>query len=239
MSEGRRTLPISPNLRPPEQEIMSTIRLQFARKGSLIYIAHLDMLRLFERALFRSGLPFAASQGFNPRPLIVFALPVGIGVAVERDYADIVFYGDIDPALVAYRLNASFPEDLRIVSAVTVINYGKSIMAAVRRAEYVFIHEGISKAAESVLDSEVLHVRKTVSGKEKMIDIRPLIIELDYVSENRIRAVFSAGSKDNLRPDLFLKALSGNNGFTDKDILDTEIIRTAIFLESDGQETTK
>ena len=57
------------------------IRFRYTRDASLQYIAHLDMLRLFERALRRSELPVAHTQGFNPRMKLVFGLPMSIGLS--------------------------------------------------------------------------------------------------------------------------------------------------------------
>ena len=43
-------------------------RVLFEKKGSAVWISHLDLMRLFQRALKRAGLPLKHSQGYNPRP---------------------------------------------------------------------------------------------------------------------------------------------------------------------------
>jgi radical SAM-linked protein len=58
----------------------------FSKEGDMIYISHLDLLRLFHRAARRAGLPVALSQGFNPRMKIKLerALKLGVASASER-----------------------------------------------------------------------------------------------------------------------------------------------------------
>ena len=55
------------------------LRAKFARTGGIVYIGHLDLMRTFERVCRRAGFPLLYSQGYNPRPNMVFALPLGVG----------------------------------------------------------------------------------------------------------------------------------------------------------------
>ncbi|WP_054632612.1 TIGR03936 family radical SAM-associated protein [Thermoclostridium stercorarium] len=59
------------------------IRFRFDRGEELKYIGHLDVMRLFERAFKRAEIPVTHSQGFNPRPHIVFAQPMALGFQVK------------------------------------------------------------------------------------------------------------------------------------------------------------
>jgi len=54
-------------------------RLTFSKAGDLRFVGHLDLQRLIERCLRRSGLPLRYSQGFNPkvRLNLASALPLG------------------------------------------------------------------------------------------------------------------------------------------------------------------
>ena len=55
-------------------------RLLFEKKGNAVWISHLDLMRLFQRAFKRAGLPLTHTQGFNPRPSVSIALPLSVGV---------------------------------------------------------------------------------------------------------------------------------------------------------------
>ena len=55
-------------------------RLLFEKTGSSVWISHLDLMRLFQRAFKRADLPLKHTQGFNPRPSVAIALPLSVGV---------------------------------------------------------------------------------------------------------------------------------------------------------------
>lgn len=56
-------------------------RLLFEKSGDAIWISHLDLMRLFQRAFKRAGLPLTHSNGFNQRPSVSIALPMSVGVS--------------------------------------------------------------------------------------------------------------------------------------------------------------
>ncbi|MHB8962441.1 MAG: TIGR03936 family radical SAM-associated protein [Saccharofermentanales bacterium] len=231
MNKWNKTLPVSPNLRADDSTEIHYLRLKFSRRDSLAYIAHLDMLRLFERAILRSRIDCNYSQGFNPRPSMVFALPLGVGVETVDDYLDIEIRSRVSPVEITDRLNKALPEGIRILEAAFVPKISKSIMALVHSAEYVFLFPGIGRFCRLIQSSETLEVEKTSAGKVRAINIKDYIIEIGAPDDHSLRARFKAGSKDNLRPDLFLKAITGFDGFTQDDALDTLIIRTGTFAD--------
>ena len=46
---------------------------RFAKKERLRFVSHLDLQRFMQRALNRTGLKIAYSNGFNPHPILSFA----------------------------------------------------------------------------------------------------------------------------------------------------------------------
>ncbi|MGI6451353.1 MAG: TIGR03936 family radical SAM-associated protein [Desulfitobacteriia bacterium] len=65
------------------------IRLAYTKKDQAKYIAHLDLARVFARALRRADIAVAFSEGFNPHPKIAFGPPLPVGVEGEKEYVDI------------------------------------------------------------------------------------------------------------------------------------------------------
>ena len=63
-------------------------RALFEKTGDAIFISHLDLMRLFQRAFKRAGLKLTHSQGFNPRPSVSIALPLSVGVESECELLD-------------------------------------------------------------------------------------------------------------------------------------------------------
>ena len=67
-------------------------------KGEKVkYISHLDMQRLFQRALRRAKLPCAYSQGFNPHMLVSFACALPVSVCSKAEYAEVVLERFVSP----------------------------------------------------------------------------------------------------------------------------------------------
>ena len=56
------------------------LRLLFEKKGNAVWISHLDLMRLFQRAFKRAGFSLTHTKGFNPRPSVSIALPLSVGI---------------------------------------------------------------------------------------------------------------------------------------------------------------
>ena len=63
-------------------------RALFEKAGNARYISHLDLMRVFQRAFKRAGLPLTHTQGFNPRASVSIALPLSLGVESRCELLD-------------------------------------------------------------------------------------------------------------------------------------------------------
>ena len=70
------------------------LRLLFEKTGNAVWISHLDLMRLFQRAFKRAGLPLTHTQGFNPRPSVSIALPLSVGVESVCELLDFTLDGE-------------------------------------------------------------------------------------------------------------------------------------------------
>lgn len=92
-------------------------RLLFEKKGNAIWISHLDLMRLFQRAFKRAGLPLTHTQGFNPRPSVSIALPLSVGVESQCELLDFELYGDsFSYDEICTRLNSALVEGVHVLS---------------------------------------------------------------------------------------------------------------------------
>jgi radical SAM-linked protein len=90
--------------------------LCFSKESDARFLGHLDFSRLLERALRRSALPLRSTQGFNPRLKVAFADALPLGIASSGEWLTVTLDEDLDPALVAERLRATLPENVRLVA---------------------------------------------------------------------------------------------------------------------------
>ncbi|MCA9700504.1 MAG: TIGR03936 family radical SAM-associated protein, partial [Myxococcales bacterium] len=111
----------------------SKVRLFFAKRGTLRFLSHLDLIRIIPRMFRRAGIEMAFSRGFSPQPRMSFgpALALGMGADEEvldcdlllersaQDMADLLDEAArqaIADALLE-RLRAAAPPGMEIVSA--------------------------------------------------------------------------------------------------------------------------
>ncbi len=92
------------------------VRIRFRKSGHLRLVSHHDLLRCFERMLRRAALPFHTTQGFNPRPRLVFALSLPLGVVGCEEVVELELTEEVDPAEVQRRLAEQVPPGLEILS---------------------------------------------------------------------------------------------------------------------------
>lgn len=202
----------------------------FERKGALSYIGHLDLKAVFERALRRAELPLLYTQGFNPRPMLVFALPLGVGLDTEGDYFDVSMEVPVEPEEYIRRINEELPDGLRVLSAVSIDEPKNSLMSVVTCASYRIEAPGITDAVLKVFGQESVETMKKSKGREIKVDIRPLLIKpLTSSTPDVAEYMCYAGSQQNLRPDVLLKALCETQGYDEKAALDARITRLALY----------
>jgi len=191
------------------------VRFQFKRGDELKFIGHLDILRVFERAFKRAELPISHSQGFNPRPQVVFGQPMPLGLTSDGEFADVQLDADMDPTEFMRRLNASLPPGLKLVDAGKRENQS-NIMSQVGAARYRIEVESpgeieLPGAIGSIMEKEeIITVKKTKSG-EKEINIRPLVFDISVWasgSSGYFDVLLGAGQENNVRPELFLSGVN-------------------------------
>jgi radical SAM-linked protein len=74
-------------------------------------------MRTFHRALRRAGLPVRYTQGYNPRPRVVFPHALELGISSEDEPVEIELDGWVPPAEVATRLDRALPDGLDVREA--------------------------------------------------------------------------------------------------------------------------
>lgn len=91
-------------------------RLVFEKKGNAVWISHLDLMRVFQRAFKRAGLPLTHGQGFNPRPFVSIALPLSVGVESDCELLDFELDGSSVPCeQICEKLNEALVDGVRVL----------------------------------------------------------------------------------------------------------------------------
>ena len=133
--------------RAPASERVCRLRIGFAKTGSLALISHLDLLRLLERALRRTGLPVSFTGGFHPLPRLQVALPLPLGVEGTGEWLDLEFTEAVEPAAVRARLQPELPPGLQLLSAAVVPTFGPSLSQELEAADWILELQPVQPAA--------------------------------------------------------------------------------------------
>ncbi|MBQ8768994.1 MAG: DUF2344 domain-containing protein [Oscillospiraceae bacterium] len=100
-------------------------RALFEKTGDAVFMSHLDLMRVFQRAFKRAGLPLTHTQGFNPRPSVSIALPLSVGVESRCELLDFDLEGcNASNDEICEKLNGALVRGVRVVK---VYNDGRKI----------------------------------------------------------------------------------------------------------------
>lgn len=208
--------------------------LYYAREGVMAWLAHLDTMSCFERSLKRAGIPLEWGGGFNPRPKLVFALPIGMGIECEADLVEISVTEKLKTENLAEHITNYMPDGL-VVWKVEPSDNQKSLMSLVNQASYLIEGDSLGLAYQELLnfykDQDIL-VERLHKGKTRTIDIKDLIISSEILGQDSFRFTCKAGSSENLRPDLVLKAITDHNPKMLVAANDARIVRESLGLST-------
>ncbi len=157
------------------------LRFRFAKTGLLRLLSHHDLMRCFERMLRRAALPYRRTEGFHPKPRMVFALALPLGIVGHNEVVEIEFAEPVDPEQTRQQLNEQAPAGLTI-TAVRAIP--RAATARPRRAEYrlTFANDlplECSERLRPLLDSPIIRVDR-LHPTPKRTNIRPYIRSLRW-----------------------------------------------------------
>ena len=206
--------------------------IRFGKQPRLRFISHLDLQRFFQRAVNRTGLPIAWTQGFNPHPVMSFGSALALGWTSEYEVIDIKLAAPMGRGRVEAAVRAALPEDLPVLEVRMIDDKHPAPMAQVRMSDYriTFDAPAILEQVPVFMNMEtVLATRKTKSG-EREIDIRPLALDVHAV-EGGLFCRLMLTEKDTLKPDLLLKTLSDMAG---ADVPEARIHRLMLLGEDAG-----
>lgn len=167
-------------------------RLLFEKSGNAIWISHLDLMRLFQRAFKRAGYPLTHTNGYNPRPSVSIALPLSVGIESQCELLDFdldVPYDSLEQ--LKDKLNTALTAGIYIHS---VIPEGRKIRDLAYLKTRIWLHydNGASEDKCNILkelfkSDSLIVTKKTKSGLVDQ-DILPMIksLEVSMVGERLI-----------------------------------------------------
>ena len=196
--------------------MLSKYRIKFTKGEKVKFISHLDFMRTFNRAVNRARIPIAYSQGFNPHPVLSFAMPLSVGVTSDSEYLDMELQDSMTGDEIIERLNSSLPEGIRVLKAVEVEK--KDTLNNITMADYNVqvelssaFNSNFDESLASFLQLDEIVMEKESKKKTRQVNIKPDIYHLSVNQQTNevieLKMRLAAGSVSNLKPDLVIEAL--------------------------------
>jgi radical SAM family uncharacterized protein/radical SAM-linked protein len=180
--------------RPQGLATSTRFRILFEKGAAMRFTSHLDLMRAWERALRRSGLPLAFTQGHHPHLKMSFGPPLPLGHRSRAEVFDLELARPPETDL-RDRLDAVLPEGLRVLRYRPILFKTPSLMSQLEGASYrvrfpspLLEEAGIaaedlprelSRRVSGLLAREHLIVRRRGDGSSREFDARPSIASLE------------------------------------------------------------
>ncbi len=220
----------------------SKVRLRFSKSGDLRLVSHHDLLRCLERLLRRAEIPIAQSQGFNPRPKVVFTLALALGIEGRREVLELELAEPMEPDEVRRRLREAAPPGLDFLEAEAV---APGRPAHAQAVEYQFdVPADRRDAAEAALarflaSSDWPYTRhRPDRDRDVAVDLRPFVLDAGFDPAGTLRFRLKISPNGSARPEELIEALGLRDLFGQGSVL----VRTEmelIALTESGPERTR
>lgn len=188
------------------------VRMTYAKLGNLRFIGHLDLQRLFERALRRTNLPLRYTQGFSPHMRINLASALPLGFIGEAEQMDFWLDDEVSLDEISNRLNIALPAELILKNLQVIENQKPSLQASLLTSEFEIVLPpdldpgNMQDQMNALLEQDSLPVQR----RKKTVDLKNLILtwQLDREPAKTLLVTsMKATPLENGRPDELLVLL--------------------------------
>jgi radical SAM-linked protein len=208
----------------------TVIRFRWEKGEEARYSSHLDVIKVFERALRRAGLPVSYSQGFHPKMKVAFGPPLPLGHLSTAEYLDIRFEQPYRQEFFA-RLAEALPPGFSLIDAQPILAKTESLSASVNVARYeVRLPGGVeAERCQQFLEQKEVWAERTSEGERRRVNVRPFVRALETNGAGLKMELVMAGG-DYARPEEVLVGL----GLPEMVTQEAVFVRRELLIFADG-----
>lgn len=159
-------------------------RVRFTKTGRMRFLSHHDLMRMFERALRRTGLPLRMTEGYNPHPVVSFPTALGLGLESVDEILEFELSSWTAPRQIEKVLGAQLPEGVSVVSAEA---FDRRERSQLDFAEYEAAcpgqAEGLAERLRAFLALKECRVERVSDKGSKTVEIRQYVLAADCEGE--------------------------------------------------------
>lgn len=183
------------------------VRIRFRKGGDLRFLSHHDLLRAFERMMRRAELPLRFSEGFHPKPRMVFASALALGVVGVEEVLEIELTDALPADELHRRLAKESPAGLEILYVKRV---DPGLTARVSRAVYELplppeCLPGLGARVAEILQQKECWVDRA-KPQPRRVNVRAFLIDL-AVRDDRLIIELFVTPQGSARPEEVLRLL--------------------------------
>lgn len=207
------------------------VRFRYSRDEPLEFLSHLEILRVFQRAIRRAGLNPSYTEGFHPRMKMVFAYPMGVGILSDVEFVDIELQNITSPGKVLKKINLKLPCGIRLLEATEIGKKFGKLPQMLRLAKYQVklsksISDKLQEQIKKILESKEFLVLK----KDKKVNLLDFVKNISIGNDKKmLHMEIKIKTVGSIKPEIILDSLKINKE-------DVEYIkREALFAEIEGK----
>ncbi len=194
---------------------MDKLRISYTQTGRAIWISHLDMMRMLQRAMNRANVPIRYSEGFNPHAQISILLPLSVGTESYCQLADIRVRRDVDIAALPAQLTAVMPEGIVVTGCWEEGEKAAALQTLEAQCRWEYsdpVGADRLAAIKALFERKELIVQRKTKRGEGPFDLLPYVKVEDIRAEGSavlLRVLLSA-AEPVVKPELLSKAVQEN-----------------------------
>ena len=220
---------------------MRRLRVRYAKEHPVRFLSHLDIVRMIERAIRRSRVPVAYSEGFHPRPKISFGPPLPLGAISHAEYVDLLLDQDFEPGFVE-SLRQQFPAGLSLLHSQALPAKGISLFERINVLAYrVTMPGGFEDWEEKnrqFLSRDAVFAERAGDEGTRLVNIRPLVQKLeasDAGDKTVLEMELILSEKGTVRPVEVVAALDAGHLLDPRSLL---FERTEVYIQEGARRFT-
>lgn len=206
-----------------QSQLVQKTAVRFAKTGPAIYHSHHDMIRFWERMVRRAALPIRLTQGFNPRPRMVFPHALGLGIVSLHEEVELELHSRLPADEMAARLDSACAGALEILGAYNLPPTKKSrqLVASSYRISLwpAAVGAALPAVAADIMARREIIVQRGAPGETRSLDIRPFLQRLVHDAEsNALLLDLNHSQAGSARPDEIAKIAAEMTGVDWRDV---------------------
>ena len=157
--------------------IQQKVSLKFAKVNAARYFSHHDIMRHFERSLKRARLEVKHTEGFNPRPRLVFPHPLPLGVSSECEEIEVEFSKFYPLQELFDRISTVVKPCISLLGLTTLkcVRKGRIVKSCTYKIENFPEHDKMAIAAKKMLQAEEILCERGHDKKRREVEIKKFI----------------------------------------------------------------